>query len=129
MDFGAFSRGRTTGNPDKTAASPRDRWYPLDRQCSDRDRELYEWVIDTLGGEAEMTRETAGWHMSRASALDVAVELTDVLTAQLLAQRGSNARAEILDLRMTLKSADPDDPGAVAELTEKLASRIANLTP
>ncbi|WP_288419910.1 hypothetical protein [uncultured Microbacterium sp.] len=76
-----------------------------------------------------MTRETAGWHMSRASALDVAVELTDVLTAQLLAQRGSNARAEILDLRMTLKSADPDDPGAVAELTEKLASRIANLTP
>lgn len=86
-------------------------------------------VVDTLGGEAEMTRETAGWHMSRASALDVAVELTDVLTAQLLAQRGSNARAEILDLRMTLKSADPDDPGAVAELTEKLASRIANLTP
>ena len=86
-------------------------------------------VVDTLGGEAEMTRETAGWHMSRASALDVAVELTDVLTAQLLAQRGSNARAEILDLRVTLESTDPNDPGAVAELAEELASKIANRTP
>ena len=76
-----------------------------------------------------MTRETAGWHMSRASALDVAVELTDVLTAQLLAQRGSNARAEILDLRVTLESTDPNDPGAVAELAEELASKIANRTP
>lgn len=74
-----------------------------------------------------MPAKAAAWHTSDVVSFDVAVELTNVLVAQLMRradQSGADPRDEIRAARERLVALDSDDAAAVAALTEDLVARI-----
>lgn len=77
-----------------------------------------------------MRGRLAAWRMSDVAAYDIAVELANTLTAELIHQfSGDAGRAatEINALRTELYAVDPSDRTAVEELVASFEERIESM--
>jgi hypothetical protein len=78
-----------------------------------------------------MSGRAAAWHASDVASYDVAVELTNALTAYVLqgaAEDDPRATSQIVALRRELQLLDPGDRASVESFTSAVFERIRELT-